>query len=543
MAEIIGWGSLPNVPRIMVEFTGGRPEVIALMGGDWRHAAARKAAAERRLGHLQRPGLGSALRQGYGGRQLPELVERNLQALDRDDTLAIVTGQQVGVLGGPLFTFYKALSAIMFAEALEPHAPGAVVPIFWMETADADFGEVNRISFPPDGDIPRRVAYNPADLVSGRSVSFHRLQAEINPVLDEVRSWLQTQLNGAELGDLIAKSYMSGRLLADGFRDLMTELLGKWGLVMLDPQTPGLSLRATEFWERCLERPQRLNQSFAMASRELETMRLPLQVKMREDALPIMFLDEEGIRRRIHGTPEGWNIGKDGPAITVGEMLRVARERPGALTPSALLRPLLQDWLLPTLAYVGGPAEISYQAQIGHAYDFLEIPRPLIAPRASLTLVERPMRRLLDKHGWKVMDVLGGRELLLGRHGHSQSLMEQFDHGSEQLKGWLERIERASDEAGINITAEVDQAGRKLGYQWEKLARIAKTKVENRDHTRLSHARLLCDGLMPDGMLQERHDNVLYYLAGYGDKLIESIRTDVDLFHSNHLAIDLEPVV
>ena len=540
MAESIAWGSLPQVPRIMVELAAGQKGVMALLNGDWRKADVRRAVAERRVQFHSQPLLGQLIREGYADSpKLPPALENNLAALDKPDTLAIVTGQQTGIFGGPLYTFYKAYTAILLAEALKSEAPGGVVPIFWMETSDADFGEVNRVSFPPAGGAARRAIYTPRDIVSGKAIGLHVFSPEIAAIRDNIVGWLANAPFQAQPIDQINRAFQPGMSLAGAYRQLLTWQFGAQGLVLFNPLQPSVAPRTTEFWQRALRRPERLNKAFQVASGEVLKLRHPLQVKLRDDALPVMFVDEEGIRRRIQGSPDAWSIAANGATLSDGGLLELAREKPNALSPSVLLRPLLQDWLLPTWIYVGGPAEVSYHAQIGRAYDSIDMPRPLLAPRLSFTLVERSQRRLLDKHGWKVMDVLGGRELLLGRYGRSEEIDGLFESGSDQLKGWLQRIERLSDETGINIATELERAEGKLVYQWDKLHRTVQKKLTERDAVRVAHAQQVSDHLMPDGVMQERHDNFLYYIANYGSRLSEVIRAEADLFNTQHLAVDL----
>lgn len=540
MAEAISWGALPNIPRVMVEFTGGRQDVLSLLGGDWRHPAARATARDRRNKWTTPIGLGDALRSGYDGLRLTTPVEANLAALDLPDTLAIVTGQQIGIFGGPLFTFYKALHTVLLAQQLRTEAPGAVVPVFWMETADADFGEVNRIAFPPNDGEPRRAVYTPHDVVAGRSISLHNLSPEIEGVRSQIAAWLDELRSGRPLAELIERAYRPGRPMGDAFRELFHDFFGEMGLILADACHPALVAKARGFWSRVLSRPGQVNDPFVIASRELEQARLPLQVSLRRDALPVLQIGGDGVRRRILGRPGEWRMGSDGELMDDAALARLVADQPDSLTPSALLRPLLQDWLLPTWIYVGGPAEVAYHAQIGRAYDAFCIPRPLIAPRLSLTLVERLSRRSLDKHKWTIADVIGGREILLRRSGKAEALAGLFDGGSEHFRSWLKRIERAGDEAAINLYDEIDQAGRKIEHQWNRLKRVALYKLGEQDSSAVLHAERLQGRLLPDGMLQERHTSVLYFLAAYGRGIINTIADEVDLFTAQHLALDVE---
>ena len=542
MIESIGWGNLPNIPHLMVEFVSGRAAIVALLGGDWRAADTRLAAAERRAGFNREPGLSTAIRSCYGDLEITPAVERNIEALNQPDTLAVVTGQQVGIFGGPLYTFYKALTTILLAERLEAETNRRVVPVFWMETADADFAEVNRISFQFMDNDPRILVYVPKDILTGRSINFHELTPEIDIVQNEIQSWLANLPHGGVIGEAVQKAYHVGKSLPVAFQELLSGQLGSMGLVILNPLHPAIVERTSEFWDRCLIHPDKLNKSFIIASGEISKLHFPLQVKLREDALPILHLDENGVRRRIRGQPDRWETGETNGLFNDSELRRYASENPARFTPSALLRPVLQDWLLPTWIYVGGAAEVAYHAQIGTCYDLLEIPRPLIAPRISASLIEPAARRLLGRNGWTVKDVVGGREILLRSSGKPAMLADLADRGLEQLDGWLERIERSAEEASININLELDRAGRKLKFQWNKLGRIILYKLAERDRTRLSHAERLLNLIMPEGMLQERHDSPLYFLAIYGDKLVQSLSSEAELFNTQHIVVDLEAV-
>ena len=540
MSELLPWSNIPGVPRLTTEFILGRKEIIKLLGGDWRDKSTRKHVRDRRLSFNTIPDLGKAIRETYNGLVLSPAVERNLDDLDNPNALAIITGQQPGLFGGPIYTFYKALSAVLLARELEHEHDGPVVPIFWIESADTDFSEINRIGFPPTGENPRRSAYTPRDIVAGRSIHYHVLNGEIEGVRNEVSQWMTDLPRNQHYIKLLNRTYYAGRLISDAFRDLMTSLLGDLGLVIVDALHPSLITQFTEFWEKCLERPERLNKSFSLASRDIESLRLPLQVRLREDTLPIFYIDSDGMRRRIHGSSDEWFIGQENEVYSNKSLRKLIEDPTGHFSPGVLLRPVYQDWLLPTWIYLGGPSEIAYHAQIGRCYDLFNMPRPLTAPRISITLIEQSARRWLNKHGWTAAEVIGGRELLLRRSGRAEALSELFDKGIEHLKGWLERIERAADESAINLTAELDRSGRKMEYQWQKLNRITSHKLFQRDKARVEHADKLLNYLLPDEMLQERHNNVLYYLSVFGDQFIQTIEAEVNVFNPQHFVIDLE---
>ena len=231
----------------MTEFIAGRPEVVSLLGGDWREDDTRAAVGERRVLFKRDPGLGNALRDGYGSIWIPDAVNRNLDALNQSDTLAVVTGQQVGILSGPLYTFYKAFTAVLLAQRLEKETSGRVVPIFWMETSDADFSEVNRINFPAGKDTSRNQIYAPQEIVPGQSVNFHKLTGEIDEVCDNVVGWMDDLLHRDMIADLVRRSYYPGRPMSEAFMELMTGLFGSMGLVMINPLHGAVVARSVDF--------------------------------------------------------------------------------------------------------------------------------------------------------------------------------------------------------------------------------------------------------------------------------------------------------
>ncbi len=540
MVEKINWSSLPQVPQVMVDFISQRPELISLMGGDWRRKSTRNSVANRRLSHRRVPDIGSKIAEGYDGLKIPSAVRENLDALNQTDTLAIVTGQQAGLFGGPLYTYYKALTAILLARQLEEKAPGKVVPVFWMETTDADFNEIKQIGFPADGGFPHKGVYSPEDLMDRRCVGFHKLTNEIDPLVDEMTAWLLRSSTASKLHGTIQNAYKSGNSIAQAFRIMLTDVFGDDGLVVVDPLSVTVRNSLGEFWERMLRKPATMIRAYAMSSRELSALRLPLQVKMRTNALPVFHLDNKGRRNRILGEKDRWHFGRSKREYSDKELLKAATDEPQNFTPAVLLRPLVQDWLLPTWMYVAGPSEIAYHAQIGRAYDLMSISRPLVIPRVSVTLVEPKVRRIINKQGWKVTEVLGGREILLRRSGKSENLASVFETGGEQIPGWLNRIERFADEAGVDISTEIDRTGRKLVYQWEKLRKLTLNKIAERDKVRMRNTEYVLNQILPDGTMQERFVNWSHFRAIFGKNLDTIISSQIDLYSPFHYAIDLE---
>lgn len=540
MTETIAWSNISGMPRLARDYIDERNNVANILGGDWRNKKNRKYIGERRSSYNFQAGLGSAIRKSYGDTVIPPAVENNLIVLDSPNTLAIVTGQQLGLFGGPLYTLYKSLTTIYLARKLQDETKCRVVPIFWMETSDADFKEVNQVAFPSDSIQPRSHIYMPEDIVAGHIGGSHRLTRGIIEAQDYVFGWMKSLPLKKKYADILQDCYQPGTRIVDAFRNYLTQILGDTGLIMFDAIDPEIRKYSNGFWKKSLALAENLNHAFTVSSHEVKSLGYPLQVKLRDNTLPMFQIDRKGRRHRIRRTGGGWRLGLKRQIYSIDDLIEMVDDNSATFSPAVLLRPLFQDWLLPTWIYVAGPSEMSYHAQIGRTYDQLEMPRPLIAPRLSASLIEKPARRMLNKHNWKVAEVYGGRELLLRTTGSGQALKKMFDNGASHLDGWLARIKAGAEDSGVSISLELDVATRKLTFQWDKLRKITVRKLGERDKTRLSHSEKLFYRLLPNNVLQERHDNMLHYLASYGERLFHAIDARVDVFNPEHLIIDLE---
>lgn len=544
MAEHLLWNRLPAIPQTTTEYLHGNREVISLLRGDFRSLEMIKTLASRRVKDSYPRGLGEAIREEYQGEELPARLERSLELLERGEAFAVVTGQQLGLFGGPLYTFYKCLSTITLAHHLTERLSHPVVPIFWMENTDSDFEEVSSINLPHRQDAPVHLSYSPMELIEGKIIALHQLNERIVPLLASLKEYLNETHHSQRVLKVLEGGYQPGLSLTTGFHRLLKGFFGEEGLVAINPRSPAILSLTIPFWERVWERPTRLNSAIAIASRTLTDLNLPLQVPFREGVLPIFYIDEGGIRHRMSLEEEEVHLGRSGQKVSVEVVRRWAQESPEKFSPSALLRPLLQDFLLPTVAYVAGPSEIAYHCQSGALYDLLEIPHPVVFPRLSATLVEPFVRRILERHHWTVEDALGGQEILLYQRGPSlQSFDDLFHSGAAHLQAWLERISHALEETypPVDASLELDRARRKLSYQWWKLHNIVKKKLSERDEVRVRHSQLVSRHLLPQGVLQERFYSPLYYLAQYGiSELERELLREYDPWNPYHLIVYLQ---
>jgi bacillithiol synthase len=450
--------------------------------------------------------------------------ERTLKNIDRlrQGARAVVTGQQVTLFGGPLYSLLKAATAVKLAE--EASAGGVPhVPIFWLATEDHDFAEVNTVSFPekhgvttlhlsdaPEGARPVG-GWVPDGIKKGGGLAAALEQAAV--LLGD--SWAT---------DLLRESYAAGDTLADAFAKLYLRLFADYGLIIVDASSRAWHALAAPVLAGAIEKSEALHDALVARSQQLEASGFHAQVLVGAKSSLLFLLDAAG--HRVALRREGEIFIASGEQWTEAALLALLGEAPERLSPNALLRPVVQDYLLPTAAYVGGPAEIAYFAQSQILYEQLLGRTTPILPRLSATLVERPVERLLERYELSVPEVWHSAEELALRLGarampieSKQKLAAAGNALDKELTALLEHA--AAVDAGLGHSATI--AANKMRYQMNRLRRLMARFSLQREAALQSHADTLTTHLYPEGGLQERLLASLYFVAREGPGLVERL--------------------
>jgi bacillithiol synthase len=469
---------------------------------------------------------------------------KNIQRL-REGAAAVVTGQQVGLFGGPMFALYKALSAVKLAE--EATAAGIeAVPIFWLATSDHDLSEVNHVSLPgTDGAL--RALSTSSHGVAGAPVSEVRLGEEIRPVVDEAAA----QLGDSEVTRLLREAYRQGESLGTAFAGLFARLFASQGVILLNASDPELHHIAAPIYRAAVERAANVSAGLLTRGEMLEQAGYHQQVKVTASSV-LLFTIHDGARTPIHRQTNG--LGQDkgsefivggetgGEKISEVELLRRIDERPADFSPNVLLRPVVQDYLLPTLAYTGGAAEAAYFAQAGVVYEMLLDRVTPIVPRFSATIVEPKVQRWLRQYGISVRDTfcdtatlrqkLASRVLPEGVQAAFDAVQHSMETSLAQLRNSLEQLD--STLVGASQTAES-----KISHQFDRLRQLASAAELRRNEIVGRHARAMSEALYPDGALQERGIAGIYFLARHGMELLQAIYDAMHTDCHDHQILEL----
>jgi len=464
----------------------------------------------------------------------------NLDRL-RKGAAAVVTGQQVGLFGGPMFAIYKALTAVKLAE--EATAAGVdAVPVFWLATYDHDLAEVNHVSIPgPDG-APQVLATLSHD-VAGAPVSAVRLGDEI-PLLVEQAVKL---LGDSEATQLLRECYRPGETLGTAFARLYARVFAEWGVIVLDASDGELDRVAEPMFRAAIERAQELDTALLARGKTLEAAGYHQQVKVTSSSV-LLFTMRQGartpIQRRGHGEATEFVIGTDSGAekLSPAAMLARIRSTPEHFSPNVLLRPIIQDYLLPTLAYTGGAAEAAYFAQAGAVYEALLGHVTPIVPRFSATLVEPKVQRVLERHGVSVPDVFNGPDALrrqLAERGLPGDLQAAFEAAKKSLDLHLSSVKEKLVKLDRTLVDAAETARSKIEHQLERLHSQAARAEALKSELVARHAEMLSQALYPDKGLQERGIGGIYFLARYGREFLHQLHDAIHSDCNDHQILEL----
>ena len=432
----------------------------------------------------------------------------------RAGAAAMVTGQQVGLFGGPLFSVYKALTSIRLA--VEASQAGAdCVPVFWLATEDHDLAEVNHVTLlHAEGEAERiaTLSHGPERAPVGAI----RFGAEIE---EAVRAAGRI-LGESEAYEFLKESYRPGETFGDAFARLFSRLFRDSGIVLVDASDAELHRIAEPVLRAAAMAASDLDRSLLARSKALEAMGFHAQVKVTADST-LLFHLQDGARLPVHRANGGFQAGRQ--KMSQDELLRRITEHPEEFSANVLLRPVVEDYLLPSVAYVGGPAEVAYFAQAAVVYEELLGRVTPVVPRFSATLVEPRIQRLLDRYQVCLADTFHGSEHLrevLAKRCIPPDLAAHFDSASNTLASSLDALTVSLRQLDPTLLDAATKARSKMTHQLERLrARAARAQLR-RNQEISGHAGQLMNSLYPHKGLQEREIGGITYLARYGTGLL-----------------------
>jgi bacillithiol biosynthesis cysteine-adding enzyme BshC len=515
---------MPGLHRLFLEYSSGSREALAFY-----------ASSPRDSGWQERPQL-----PAHWPEVLRLLAEQNASpspaaaaALDllRSGAGVVVTGQQVGLFGGPLFTPFKAATAL--ARAREATAAGhSHAAIFWLATEDHDFAEINHVVFPARREL-RKLVYSAAP-VAATPVGGIVLDESITALVDQ--AW--ELLGASDAMEALARAYQPGRTFAQAFAQFYSTIFAAQGLLVLDAGGRAAHCIGAPVLRAALERADELHRALLERNRELEAAGYHSQVAVGPQSSLLFLIGESGGAKRTETRmalkrlppsarePDGlWQAGQQ--SFSTAELVGILEAEPERISPSALLRPVFQDLLLSTSATVGGPAEIAYFAQSAVLFERILGRVTPALPRFSATLIEPAIADLLRQNKLTLERVFAETPDSLAQSLAAQSMPGEgkrklaatgaaLDAELAALLDWMRSLD-----AGLGRSSET--AASKMRYQMNRLRRLAANFQLQREASLSRRAEAVSQALYPGGALQERLHGAAYYFARYGFELAEEI--------------------
>ncbi|MEP6703488.1 MAG: bacillithiol biosynthesis cysteine-adding enzyme BshC [Acidobacteriota bacterium] len=466
----------------------------------------------------------------------------HIELLRRADTVAVLSGQQAGLFTGPLYTIYKALSAVRMAECLRGRGMNAV-PIFWAATEDHDFDEISK-AFLLDSNSGE-VAFKLDRSVDEMGVPVGEI-AIADPFAVNLQAGLdqlpETEFT-AELRKELAAIWAPGQSLGVAFCSHIQRLFQKHGLVVVDPLDIRLKQLVAPIYAKAAERSDDIVDALLVRSRELDSDGYEPQVLITSDYFPLFYHTDEGARRALRRKPDGlYRVADTKLEFSRDELTKLARNEPQRFSPGVMLRPVVQDYLFPTVCYFGGGAEIAYFAQNSEVYRILNRPVTTILHRQSFTVVDAKHARTLERYDLDFTDLFRGYDELL------PDIVERFVNptgarlfadAEDNIGHELDRLDQELSKIDPTLAMNLATRRRKILYHIGALQKKFHRVQIERDEVVNRQLRSLFASLLPDGQLQERKLNVASFISRYGPYFIEWIYDSIELEERRHRVLYL----
>lgn len=450
----------------------------------------------------------------------------SLDVLAQPDTVAIVTGQQVGLFTGPAYTVYKALTAIKAAQRLTERGVTAV-PVFWLATEDHDFAEVDHAwVFGADHQPVKIRIAGPA---ANGSHPVGGIALQDIPIAE-----LRTALAGLPFADdavaMVERAYTPGATLGSAFANVLKELFGAYGLLLIDPMERPLREIAAPLMRQAVEQMPELVDEIMVRSRQLVERGYHAQVLV-DKTTSLAFLLQEG--QRIPLRQANGEFSANHQKFSARDLAARAAE----LSPNALLRPVVQDYLLPTAAYIGGPAELAYFAQSQVLYRALLGRQPAAFPRACFTLLDERSHKRMARYRLNPADLFGGEQAMhdaIAARLVPEPLRHRLYETKATVSAALDALSGDLERFDVTLAAALGASRRKIEYQVGKIARKTARQIMARDEQAIRDARSLNGLAFPEKHLQERLYSIIPFLAKFGPGLVDEIYSAVRIECPDH---------
>jgi bacillithiol biosynthesis cysteine-adding enzyme BshC len=454
---------------------------------------------------------------------------------------AIVTGQQPGLLTGPLYTVYKAMTAILLAQRLEETQGVKCTPVFWLAGDDHDFAEARDTHILTKSDTPLPLRYEPQSNIDNMPLYRVPLEDSLHAIIDQAAQ----EVRGSELREGIQTFLHHTLDESESFNDwcgrLMARLFQETPLVFFAPHLPSARRLAKNILQQEIANPLASTRLVNETGQRLQSIGYSQQV-VKGDTECNFFLETDHRRCKVLFENDTYVIPATGDKYSTNDMAALLDEAPGRFSANVVLRPVLQQRLFPTAAYVGGPGEIAYWAQLKPLFEHFDQPMPIVYPRAQATLLTTKTKKLLTKNGLDMNILMEGSQFAMEkalRNGSAQSTMEVFTDQRQRVLASLDTMASALGKHSKSAQDQALQTNIRMNTQLDRLEQNVLRSDNQQVATAQKQVDRLCNTLAPGRKRQERVYTIFSYVFEHGWGIVPRLMKamDVTSFSENELEL------
>jgi len=539
----INFSDIPGHQNLFLDYLYEFENVAEFYTNDFRnkenYLKIFKNVAENR--RILSPDISELLTRQYSQLDPSRLTQQNIKKISDKKTLAIVTGQQLGIVGGPLYTFYKIITAIKLSRFLsERYDDYNFVPVFWLEADDHDFNEVRSVKIIDEGNSLLTLGYKEEIAEDDLKQSVGRIHFDnsINEFLDKLNNSLKETEFKSPLFSHLKDFYSEGKSFKDAFRDLVFNYFDEYGLIIFDPQDDEVKKLLKPVFKKEIIDFRIHTEQLVQVSATLEEL-YHAQVKVK----PVnLFLRVDEGRYSIEPVENEYRLRRKRKSFTKEQLLELLENEPDKFSPNVLLRPICQDYLLPTAFYVGGPSEISYFAQIKPLYELYNITQPMIYPRSSATILENSIANSLEKYSVEITDIFIDVENVKKRIINSleeTSVDEMFNGISNQMEATFDQLKEKLLDVDKTIADSSNRYRDKILGTINELKSKAEKAQQKKYEVTLRQIDRAAVHLFPNSNLQEREINFINFANKYGEEFLKKLFDELQINKFEHQIIRL----
>lgn len=472
-------------------------------------------------------------------------VKESIEKLKKDNSVVVIGGQQAGLLTGPLYSIHKVISIIVLAKEQERKLGVPVIPVFWIAGEDHDYQEVNHVYIHKDKKVEKSIY--PEKIREKKMVSDIKLNKDVCSawIMSLIETFGETQHTN-ELIEFTNQALQQSHTFVDFFAHIVMELFKDYGLLIIDSGDPNLRRLESEYFLRQISNAGQITHLVKSQQQEIKQFGFPQAIDLSDHAGNLFYYDEQDQERILleYDPDAALFKGKnDLVQFSTNELLELALEYPEKLSNNVVTRPIMQEWLFPTLAFIAGPGEISYWAELKKAFEYFDMKMPIIVPRLNITLLERHIDSDIDSFHLSVEKVLiegisKSREEFL-QSLKNKNLERLFEKTSKQLLENYEQIKECANMEDKGLIPLIEKNGSILGEQLQFMRKRIEESIQSKNLVVLNKYTAIENSLKPLGSPQERIWNIYYYLNQYGFQLIHEVMKLHFEFDGTHKVIKI----